>query len=252
LNGEFFAQGIKRKERTLFVPTDQEIFVNKKKEKRGKKDKRKRTGKTQSIVSLFEQKNLIRTVHTSMQERHNKIGVKEKVKKEKTKNNFQRKKEMRLYLFFEKMSRNIRKEKSRIKQYSEKIRASHKREKSFNNIFSKDNIGLDVFDFLFKSQEKSDKRIIDLSFVQSWVLFVLISHPVLEQMPFAGKIAYKEQSKKNDLNADNKPSVWVLLSIIWYMTMIREQGMTQMKIKKKKKKKLNTLLQYGVIYAYQS
>jgi len=66
-----------------------------------------------------------------------------------------------------------------------------------------------------------------------------------------GETGVVQRMTEKEQEGDQEIGVWVLLSIIFYMTMIREQGMSQMIVKKKKKKKKKRLLQQGIIYAYQ-
>jgi hypothetical protein len=64
---------------------------------------------------------------------------------------------------------------------------------------------------------------------------------------------FTRETKEEEKNP-NSYGVWVLLAIIWHMTMIREQGKAVMIPKKKKKKKKRSfrrLSRQGLIYLYQ-
>lgn len=68
---------------------------------------------------------------------------------------------------------------------------------------------------------------------------------------------YKNSKKENKELMKQEPTPWVLLAIIWYLTMIRESGMQGVNVQPKQKKtKKHTYYPFfepqGVIFAYAS
>jgi len=169
------------------------------------------------------------TVHIIFprKEKKRSVGSKEKKKKE---NFVLRANELRLLAVLEKISRKIRKE----------------------GIYAKG------------KQERKMKLI--LEFTRIWILFMLSHHSRNWGVFNSGNEnpALRDCVRSGRENIHHEQSPWVLLSIIWYLTMIREQGKAVIIPKKKKKnkrrgKKKRKLLrtrysqrisQQGIIYAY--
>jgi len=168
------------------------------------------------------------TVHIIFprKEKKRSVGSKEKRKKE---NSVLRAKELRLLAVLEKISRKIRKE----------------------GIYAKG------------KQERKMKLI--LEFMRIWILFMLFRHSSIDKQQHEKKenVIFIGKTNKEEKTI-HEFSPWILLSIIWYLTMIREQGKAAIIPKKKKKnkrrgKKKRKLLrtrysqrisQQGIIYAY--
>lgn len=74
-----------------------------------------------------------------------------------------------------------------------------------------------------------------VGFSLSWVMLLLLASE-----PHEGEQKLdKEKKKEEKESSTEKETPWLLLSIIWHMTMIREQGIVQVTGKKQKKKKKN-------------
>jgi hypothetical protein len=168
------------------------------------------------------------TVHIIFprKEKKRSVGSKEKRKKE---NSVLRAKELGLIAVLEKITRKIRKE----------------------GIYAKG------------KQERKMKLI--LEFMRIWILFMLFRHSSIDKQQHEKKenVIFIGKTNKEEKTI-HEFSPWILLSIIWYLTMIREQGKAAIIPKKKKKnkrrgKKKRKLLrtrysqrisQQGIIYAY--
>jgi len=106
-----------------------------------------------------------------------------------------------------------------------------------------------------------------LEFTRVWILFMLLRPSFIEKQQHEKKenVLFIRKNNKEEKTI-HEFSPWILLSIIWYLTMIREQGKAVIIPKKKKKKnsrgkKKRKLLQarhsqwisqQGIIYAYLS
>ena len=78
--------------------------------------------------------------------------------------------------------------------------------------------------------------------VFGWMVWVILEKKnILSEKIVSKKRVYKERNKQ-------EPTPWVLLSIIWYLTAIREQGMRNNPMKKKRRK----LPKKGIIFAFRS
>ena len=148
----------------------------------------------------------------------------------------------------DKITRKIRSEYQRGKRKPERKIKLHRKEKQ-------------------DAQERKDGvRKTVLEFIRAWILFSLYKYnfhgkPSLENM---GTVVFRKKIGKEEQSCQES-SPWILLSIIWYLTMIREQGKVPILPKKKKKKKKpfkkkrrslgkkfqQLMFQQGVIYAYQ-
>jgi len=238
------------------------ITKNEKREirKETKRQKRKETrlapaspdrGESRRVKRL-RNKEKLKTIFTLKEKRRKELrkekkqAVESKEKRNKEKPGIHAKK-LRLITVFEKVSRKIHKE---------VIGAKRKQER--NSIGQKETVRRSI-----------------LEFTRAWILFMLLRtssfekqrHGKKENVIFIGKTNKEEKTI-------HESSPWILLSIIWYMTMIREQGKAVILPKKKKKKKnppsprlrrarkkMRKLLQtrcsqwiskQGIIYAYPS
>jgi hypothetical protein len=158
-------------------------------------------------------------------------------------------KKMRLLTALEKITRRIRSEDQRlIKKPERKIRLRRKEKQD-------------------KQERKYYVRRLVMEFIKTWIIFALLQ-----------QFSYEKQSSKSKENvvsgipfrkeeqSSHESGPWVLLSIIWYLTMIREQGKVVISPKKKKKKKIHAkkklaslkikplpwISRQGLIYAYQT
>jgi len=203
-----------------------------KKRLRDKEIKRFRKRETGNIIFLRKEKK-------------RSIDSKEKRKKE---NLLVHGKEIGLLVALDKITRKIRSEYQRGKRKPERKIKLHRKEKQ-------------------DAQERKDGvRKTVLEFIRAWILFSLYKYnfhgkPSLENM---GTVVFRKKIGKEEQSCQES-SPWILLSIIWYLTMIREQGKVPILPKKKKKKKKpfkkkrcslgkkfqQLMFQQGVIYAYQ-
>jgi len=92
-----------------------------------------------------------------------------------------------------------------------------------------------------KKEQKQCNRILTMEYVRAFIVFSLLKQPSI----------MTQSDKKNENNPAQNYGPWVLLSIVWYMTMMREQGRGGILPKKKKKKKKNRFYRHGLIYAYK-
>ena len=104
-----------------------------------------------------------------------------------------------------------------------------------------------------KGKEKSRKKEKQLKkkehifrFVETFLLFALLKKG--KQFHSGEKEISQGMKEKKNYIPEEQETPWVLLSIIWYMTMIREQGMVQYHTKKKKKKPEKKKRVEGVIF----
>jgi hypothetical protein len=167
-------------------------------------------------------------------EKKRSVGSKEKRKKE---NSVLRAKELRLLVVLKTIRRKIRKE---------GIYAKGKQERK-----------------IIRPKESVQRLI--LEFTRAWILFMLFRHSYIDKQQHEKKenVIFIGKTNKEEKTI-HESSPWILLSIIWYLTMIREQGKAVIIPKKKKKnkrrgKKQRKLLwtrypqrisQQGIIYAY--
>jgi len=108
-----------------------------------------------------------------------------------------------------------------------------------------------------------------LEFTRVWIMFALSHHSRNWEIFNSGnENPARDCVRSGRKNIHHEQSPWILLSIIWHMTMIREQGKAVILPKKKRKKKKNVRLKmrrhvpksnslqvlsrFGVIYAYQT
>ena len=158
------------------------------------------------------------------------IGSREKMKREKMVV-FQR--ERALLIFFHKITRKIRMERQREKTTKERNIKRSRMEK----------LGT-------RERKEKEKRIV-LVYVQALILFILLKPFLYEKHHCAAK----KQKANIEGRLTGLSSQWILLSIIWHMSAIREQGIAVVPPKKKKKKKnkhgtAHTILEQGLIYRY--
>jgi len=110
-----------------------------------------------------------------------------------------------------------------------------------------------------QKKQKEQTRLWVLEYVRARIIFMLLHSLFFEKQMDTHK-------KQENSQSYHESSPWVLFAIIWYLTMLREQGIVTVlpKKKKKKKKKKNEtrlhpgysgrrkkyLAQHGLIYAY--
>jgi hypothetical protein len=197
-------------------------------------------------VKRLRNKEKLKTIFTLKEKRRKElrkekkqaVGSKEKRNKEKPGIHA---KKLRLITVFEKVSRKIHKE---------VIGAKRKQER--NSIGQKETVRRSI-----------------LEFTRAWILFMLLRSSSFEKQRHEKKenVLFIRKNNKEEKTI-HESSPWILLAIIWYMTMIREQGKVVVLPQKKRKKKKNVRLKtrrhvpkpnslqvlsrLGVIYAYQT
>lgn len=187
-------------------------------------------------------KEMVNTI-TSLKEKKQIVGSKEKRKKEKF-DLFV--KEVGLLTLFLKITRRYRFEKRRTRKNPERKISLYQKEQKNNQ------------------RRKENHRIHVMEFTRSWIIFMLLHISSSGKRLFKNKenVILEKRIKKEEKSIyESLP--WVLLSIIWHMSAIREQGKTTFippqkkknSIKKKssvRKKRIQRMISgRGIIYAYQ-
>lgn len=96
-------------------------------------------------------------------------------------------------------------------------------------------------------RKKEAKNKLTLQFIQGYILFVLFSYGEKIGLQKTNENVRKERTSQN-IKREHYKAPWILFSIIWYLTMIREQGLVQYQPKKKQKKSGKKKKRTGIIF----
>lgn len=98
-------------------------------------------------------------------------------------------------------------------------------------------------------REKRTEKIIVIRVTQLILLWFITSY--VEKQPLLKRTAQTQKTVSKDTYHERQDSQtpWLLLSIIWYLVMLREQGKITI-VKKQKKKKTNNINKPTVIFTY--
>lgn len=242
-----YRQSEGEKEKKTTPPSNNPSYASKAVEKSSAPfPKDKKTGNTVSSQILFDRKRAVQT--EIVQQDEEKTPVRKKIHTEEHKNLGHRiiKKETIVKL----------KKEHRIYQKEKRIKKSEKRRILIFEQFRKITLGLERQKRKIKirnrwmgsaeqMRQRNDSKAV-FRFTQAFLLFTLFS---FERKADQHKIPFVERKKETyEIHHELHETPWVLLSIIWHMTMIREQGVVQYQPKKKKKKAHDTKKRAGIIF----
>jgi len=246
---------VKREKKVLYASeiSIRESVISGRSEKKKKHEKKikehvSKKHRNPETVQIEKEKKKVRKEKRKLKSREQKIKKKEipvtKEVRQKTKKERKEKKERKRKEALRSVVKKVLKELRRIEKKKQKITP-----------YPKEYLGTSVkTDQILRRREKQTHQLIEkqttIHFIIALILWRVMYAKGEEKEKMSTLVLSKsKEEKQNNLGEaeETEQTPWVLFSIVWYMTMVREQGKRQQP--KKKKKRTENLS--GIVYSYE-